>query len=59
MPHPVIKANATESCLKQAKEACPVDVFAEENGKIIVKNPDKCMGCRACETQCEEVEVVD
>ena len=61
MPHPVIKGKGTEPCLKQAKEVCPVNVFAEESGKIVVKNPDKCIGCRACEAQCEkgEIEVVD
>ena len=61
MSHPVIKGKGTESCLKQAKEVCPVDVFAEENGKIVVKYPDKCIGCRACEAQCEnnEITVVD
>lgn len=63
MPHPVInsKCKGTEPCLKQAMEVCPVGVFAEENGKVVVKYPDKCIGCRACEAQCEnnEIKVVD
>ena len=63
MPHPIISTKCTgkEACLKQAMEICPVDVFAEEDGKVIVKHPSKCIGCRACEAQCEnnEIKVVD
>lgn len=63
MPKPIIskKCKGTEKCLKEALEICPTNVFAEVNGKILVKNPDDCIGCRACESQCEneEIKVVD
>lgn len=63
MPKPVFKKGlkGTEKCLKEALEICPVQVFAEEKGKIVIKFPEKCIGCRACEAQCEngEITVVD
>lgn len=63
MPKPIIdkKCKGTEKCLVEALEICPVNVFAKENGKVIVKNPGECIGCRACESQCsnEEIKVVD
>jgi len=27
-------------------------VYAVEKGKVVVKNPEKCVGCRSCEVQC-------
>lgn len=63
MPKPVFKKGlkGTEKCLKEALEICPVQVFTEEDGKVVIKNPEKCIGCRACEAQCEcgEITVVD
>lgn len=35
-------------------EVCPAGVFAEENGKMVVKYPEKCIQCRACEVSCPE-----
>lgn len=38
-------------------EVCPSECFGEvENGKtvIIAENEADCVGCRACDTQCEE-----
>ena len=42
-------------------EICPVDVFAKENKKIVVKRPEECIGCRACEVQAPEgaVKVIE
>jgi len=63
MPKPIIsnKCKGTEKCLEEALEICPVNVFAKEKEKVIVKNPNECIGCRACESQCanEEIKVVD
>ncbi|MFH1751925.1 MAG: 4Fe-4S binding protein [archaeon] len=33
-------------------DVCPVQVFAKEGGKVVVKNPNACIGCRACEVSC-------
>jgi 2-oxoglutarate ferredoxin oxidoreductase subunit delta len=51
MPKPVInesKCNKCETCI----EYCPMDVFAKEKGRVIVKKPKACIGCKACEVQC-------
>ena len=29
-----------------------MSVYAEEKGKTVVKKPNECIGCRACEVQC-------
>lgn len=36
-------------------------VYEKEEDKVIVKNPDKCIACRACEIQCpaEAIKVSD
>ena len=43
-------------------DVCPMDVFTkDDDGKVIVSNPDECVGCRACEVQCpvQCIEVVE
>jgi 2-oxoglutarate ferredoxin oxidoreductase subunit delta len=35
-------------------EICPVGVFAKEEGKTVVKKPEECINCKACEVQCPE-----
>lgn len=60
MPHPVInykKCTACSSCV----DICPMQVFAKEGDKVVVKHPEKCIGCRACEVQCPQgaIEIVD
>ena len=37
---------------KECMNVCAMNVFEEENGKIVVKNPEKCIGCKACEVSC-------
>ena len=54
MPKPVIDyskitTKEQEAELKGVIDVCPVNVFALEGDKVIVKNPDACIGCRACE----------
>jgi len=29
-----------------------MNVYKEEKGKVVVKRPNDCIGCRACEVQC-------
>lgn len=60
MPKPEIdysKCKVTETCIN----VCPVNVFAKESNKVIVKNPQDCIGCRACEVSCPEkaIKVID
>ena len=60
MPKPVIdykKCNSCGTCI----DVCPMDVFAKENGKVVVKKPEACIGCRACEVQCPKgaIKIVD
>ena len=40
------------------KDVCPVDVFEITGGKSVVKNPDACIQCRACEASCPEKAIV-
>lgn len=42
---------------KECKNVCAMNVFEEEAGKIIVKNSDKCIGCKACEVSCSNSAV--
>ncbi len=61
MPKPVIdysKAKGKEKELNEMKDICPVDVFVVENGKLVVKNPDACIGCRACEAQAPNGSII-
>lgn len=60
MPHPVIdykKCKGTAACL----ENCPVGVFEKAGKKVVVKNPDSCIDCKACEGACpnDAVHVVE
>lgn len=51
----------SEKVLKEAMEICPVKVFGLEKGRVVVKEAEKCIGCRACESVAEhgEITVVD
>ena len=40
------------------KSVCPVGVFEITDGKSVVKNPDACIQCRACEASCPEKAIV-
>ena len=60
MPYPIIdykKCKNKKVCI----DVCPVNVFAFEKGKTIVKNPQDCINCKACEVQCPKgaIKVVD
>ncbi|MBU4283552.1 MAG: 4Fe-4S binding protein, partial [Nanoarchaeota archaeon] len=42
-------------------DVCPMQVFEKEGDKVVVKKPEECIGCRACEVQCPKgaIKVVD
>jgi len=60
MPKPVINYEKLGD-YKGLIEICPVNVFAKEKDKIIVKKPQECIGCRACEVDAPEgaIKVVE
>ena len=54
MPKPVIdESKLDEEKSKVLKEICPVNVFEIKDGKLVVARPQDCIGCKACEVQCE------
>jgi len=56
MAKPVIK-NKNASCLIEAKDICPTNVFGTKDGKVFVENANECIGCKACEAHCDGVRV--
>lgn len=51
MPKPIIdykKCNSCGTCV----DICPMQIFVKEKDKTVVKKPDECIGCKACEVQC-------
>ncbi len=60
-PKPIIDESKCTGC-GTCVEVCPMEVFVMgDNKKAVVKFPEKCIGCRACEAQCEPgaIKVVD
>lgn len=57
---PVIDDKKCDSC-GSCVQICPMQVFAKEKEKVIVKKPKECIGCRACEVQCPKgaIKVVE
>lgn len=55
MPKPVIDEKKCTGC-GTCVEICPMNVFEmdKEKKKAVVKRPNDCIGCRACEVQCPE-----
>ena len=47
-----------EGVLKRSKDICPVQVFDEVKGKVIVARPGDCIACHACESPCGKEEIV-
>jgi DNA-directed RNA polymerase subunit D len=43
-----------KECSKDVVGVCPKDVFALENGKVVVKNPEKCDMCETCVEFCKK-----
>jgi NAD-dependent dihydropyrimidine dehydrogenase PreA subunit len=60
MPKPVIDYSDYDKKCNSVKEICPVNVFDIEKGRLVVKRPQDCIGCKACEAQCEKcIKVVE
>lgn len=63
MAKPVIDYKKCISC-GSCIQICPVEVYAKDEKdqkKVVVKNPDACVECRACEVNCpqEAIKVVE
>ena len=46
-----------EEVLRRSKDLCPVGVYDEAEGKVIVVRPRECISCHACESPCENEEI--
>ena len=57
MPTPIIDYSKCTKC-KTCISVCPVAVFEEKNGKVVVAKPEDCIGCKACEAQCPEEAII-
>ncbi|MCD4666216.1 4Fe-4S ferredoxin [archaeon] len=59
MPKPIIHYEKVKDpkVLDEAIASCPTEVFVKEKGKVTVKNPKNCIGCRACEALCHNGEI--
>ncbi|MBW2966754.1 4Fe-4S binding protein [Candidatus Woesearchaeota archaeon] len=53
MPKPIIDSNKCSKC-GTCIDICPMEVFAKEKDAVVVKKAKECIGCRACEVQCEK-----
>lgn len=49
---PIINKKKCVSC-GYCAQICPVDVIKMENAEAVVKYPDECWHCRACEKDCK------
>ncbi|MBM3309461.1 MAG: 4Fe-4S dicluster domain-containing protein [Candidatus Altiarchaeales archaeon] len=59
MAKPVIDYKKCVAC-GTCVQVCPVEVYANEKDKVVVKKPDACVECRACEVSCpqEAIKVI-
>lgn len=32
---------------------CPVEIYKQEDGRVVVGNTDECSGCQSCVSVCE------
>ena len=56
MVKPVI-LNKKSKCLEDALNMCPANVFSKKQNKVIVENPENCIGCEVCESVCKDIEL--
>lgn len=52
--YPVIEVNEKCTACGECVEACPRELLAIEEGKVVVKDIEACTLCRACAQACEE-----
>jgi len=54
---PYVDKNKCTGC-GTCVSVCPVSVFEMQKGKAVVKNPNDCIQCRACEASCQAKAIV-
>lgn len=59
MAKPVVDTKKCTGC-GTCVDICPMQVFGLDKSvkKSVVKKPDECIGCRACEVQCPAKAIV-
>ena len=60
MPKPIVDINKCENDFA-CVDACPVGVFEKKDDKLVIANPDDCIGCQACVGACPHgaIEIKD
>jgi len=53
MPTPSIDEKKCTSC-GNCIQLCPMQVFKKQEEKVVVDKPKECIGCKACEVQCDK-----
>jgi 2-oxoglutarate ferredoxin oxidoreductase subunit delta len=55
MPKPIVDESKCAGC-GTCVDICPMQVFEmdKKKKKSVVKKPNDCIGCRACEVQCPQ-----
>jgi len=54
---PFVDAKKCTGC-GTCTQVCPVNVFELQKGKSVVKRPQDCIQCRACEASCPAKAIV-
>jgi NAD-dependent dihydropyrimidine dehydrogenase PreA subunit len=57
MPYVTLNTDTCTAC-QNCLKACPMGVFAEKEGEIVVVEPNQCIICRACEATCPSDSIV-
>ena len=54
---PYVDSNKCTGC-GACIDICPMGIFEKEGNKSVVKKPDECIQCRACEVSCPAKAII-